>query len=308
MVDSVVMIGFIGAMGCEIQQLKEQVNDFQAHRITPMLEVYTGKLEGKAVCFTNSGVGQTAAASATALMLSRFPVVCIVFTGVAGGLLQGQQVGDFVLASVVIDCDFNLKSLLGPDWQRPTFQADGHLLALAKAAVPSAVIGRVATISTFLNVQQKQEMAPLWEEVAGDDAVVAHEMEMAAVAAVSEQFGCPFLGVRALSDVMEGDSKHDFATFMSSAAQATWPIIIHIVRSLDLTFPIPVLSESVRVVKVAGAGEESANGIYRVNPLRADCWEHAGNRRFKISKNGSGSWQIEGPASKFGGATLRPHR
>lgn len=41
--------------------------------------------------------------------------------------------------------------------------------------------------------------------------------------------GLPFLGLRALSDVMEGDANADFNAFTQSAADSLWPVVDHII-------------------------------------------------------------------------------
>jgi len=47
-----------------------------------------------------SNVGTVFAASAVTIMISEFGATAVVFTGVAGGLKAGQQIGDLVLGAV----------------------------------------------------------------------------------------------------------------------------------------------------------------------------------------------------------------
>lgn len=57
-------------------------------------------------------------------------------------------------------------------------------------------------------------------------------MECAAVAQVCRSFNKPFLGLRALSDVLEGDANEDFNAFTTEAADNVWPIVAHVIEKL----------------------------------------------------------------------------
>ena len=87
--------------------------------------------------------------------------------------------------------------------------------------------GRVATVSMFADVPAKMELAAaLTDDGLEDTAAV--EMEMAAVAQICKSFSIPFLGLRALSDTMEGDASADFGQFCDEAADSLWPLLSHV--------------------------------------------------------------------------------
>jgi len=48
---------------------------------------------------------------------------------------------------------------------------------------------------------------------------------------VCRAFGVPFLGLRALSDLTEGDANADFNAFTSEAADNLWPIVAHVLAN-----------------------------------------------------------------------------
>ena len=114
------------------------------------------------------------------------------------------------------------------------YEADAALLALAMAApVPEGVRlskGRLASGSIFLDVKSKKAMAESVWPLCGNPA--AAEMENAGVAQICKAYGVPYVSLRALSDVVEGDANEDFGKFCQQAADNVFPIVQHIVSKL----------------------------------------------------------------------------
>ena len=79
-------------------------------------------------------------------MCNHFNVRCILFTGVAGGLQEGQQIGDLVLGAEVVNHDMDCTGfVMGPKthvlgeipfvgWR--FYEADKAMLELAQARQP----------------------------------------------------------------------------------------------------------------------------------------------------------------------------
>ena len=230
--------GILGALHEEVLMLKKHVLQQKIYKLSKDLTITTGTLGTKTVCFAYAGVGTIFAAMAATAMLTQFNVAHIVFTGVAGGLKVGQKVGDIVIATDTINYDVNCTNFVTTDHPNgylrghhpisevSVYQSDSKLLQLAVEAAPHAHLGRVATGSEFVVVERKHELAPVWAELGNP---VACEMEMAAVAQVCHAFECPFLGIRALSDTMDGDASRDFHVFLKAAANKLWPIVFHII-------------------------------------------------------------------------------
>ena len=214
------VIGLIGAMPQEIAKLKENVEGQEDVVVNPSLTVTKGTLHGKPVVFCAAGVGMVAASSVTTTLVNVFNVSMVIFTGVAGGLKEGQTVGDIVVASDVINYDMDVTAFVLPwmpdykhkrgelpftSWRE--FPSDVRLVALAMeggqagAAAASFKQGRIVTGSEFVTVERKVALKPVWDSVGDPDAV---EMECAAVAQVCKMYGLPFLGLRALSDTLGG--------------------------------------------------------------------------------------------------------
>lgn len=110
------------------------------------------------------------------------------------------------------------------------------MLALAQAApVPAGVklsSGRIASGSVFVTGEQKKSMREsVWAPLGHPDAC---EMENAGVAQICCAYDTPYLSVRALSDLIDGDANDDFNAFCEQAANNVFPIVEHVVKHLKL--------------------------------------------------------------------------
>ena len=183
------------------------------------------------------------AGSAATTMINEFGASAIVFTGVAGGLKAGQSVGDLVIGSEVVNYEMDARSFRPPwdpeyayqlgeipiiKWR--VYEADAKMLTLASAApLPDGVKltkGRLASGSIFLDVAAKKAMSStVWEPLGFPEAA---EMENAGVAQICRAYATPYLSLRALSDVLDGDANEDFGLFCQQAADNVFPIVMHI--------------------------------------------------------------------------------
>ena len=110
------------------------------------------------------------------------------------------------------------------------------MLALAmEAPIPAGVRlskGRLASGSIFLDVGAKKAMLEkVWTPLGRPAAA---EMENAGVAQICKAYGVPYVSLRALSDVLEGDANDDFGKFCQQAADNVFPIVKHIAASLPV--------------------------------------------------------------------------
>ncbi|MFC3580458.1 5'-methylthioadenosine/S-adenosylhomocysteine nucleosidase [Sphingomonas hylomeconis] len=91
--DSVPRIAVMTAFPPEWAALVDSVEDAAEHRVNG-LTILTGTLAGKAVVLMQSGISMVNAAMNTQLLIDRFAVSAIVFSGIAGGVDPGLSVGD----------------------------------------------------------------------------------------------------------------------------------------------------------------------------------------------------------------------
>ncbi len=203
-------------------------------------EFWVGHLHGQDVVAVLSGIGKVAAATTAGLLIERFGVDRIVFTGVAGGLGAGVNVGDVVLARQFLQHDMDASPLFPrhevPGYGRARFGADAALTDALELACERMLYtlpqqldaGTVAAfglhtprlhqgllisgdrfVATTLESQTLQRDLP---------EALAVEMEGAAFAQVCHDFGVPLAVVRTISDRADDAAHMDFPRFLREVA------------------------------------------------------------------------------------------
>lgn len=203
-------------------------------------DFWVGHLHGREVVAVLSGIGKVAAATTATLLITRFCVQRIVFTGVAGGLGAGVRVGDVVVAEAFLQHDMDASPIFPrhevPGYGRSRFNADPALTEQLARAASSALGGaehfldRATRIAFDLHtprlhqglivsgdrfVSGAGECAALQREL--PDAL-AVEMEGAAFAQVCHDFGVPLAVVRTISDRADDAAPVDFPRFLREVA------------------------------------------------------------------------------------------
>jgi len=211
----------------------------------------TGTWHGQAVVLVLSRIGKVAAATTATALIERFNVSAIVFTGVAGGIATGVNVGDMVVASEFVQHDMDASPLFPPLevplYGRAHFPTDIALTQSLRVAAqgilnnpsqwidmdtlhalhvrsPKVHSGLVLSgdrfVSTSSESQALQQRLPL---------ALAVEMEGAAVAQVCHDYEVPFAAVRTISDRADDAATTDFSRFIhgvasryTSALMDTW--------------------------------------------------------------------------------------
>jgi adenosylhomocysteine nucleosidase len=220
-------IAIVGAMHEELRALLDAMPDER-----PVLragrEFWFGHLAGHEVVVVLSRIGKVAAATTATLLLSEFAVSRLVFTGTAGGLAPGVNVGDVVVADTLLQHDMDASPLFPrhevPLYGRDRFATDAamsHQLAEASRAVldgfgaAQARVHRGLVVSGDRFVSEKAENDALCARL---PEALAVEMEGAALAQVCHDFGVPFAVVRTVSDRADDSAHVDFNRFVAEVA------------------------------------------------------------------------------------------
>jgi adenosylhomocysteine nucleosidase len=186
-------------------------------------DFYDGHLHRQPVVAVLSRIGKVAAATTAAVLIERFHVDRIVFTGVAGGLAPGVNRGDVVIADAFLQHDLDASPIF-PKYEVPLyglerFKTDaslsGELDAAVRRALPGTRLHRGLVISGDRFVATTAESVTL--QSALPDAL-AVEMEGAAIAQVCHDFGVPFAAVRTISDRADDEAHGDFVSFIRDVA------------------------------------------------------------------------------------------
>jgi len=223
----------------ELGALLARMPDEQRVRVAGR-DFWVGHLQGQPVVAVLSRIGKVAAAVTATVLLERFGARAIVFTGVAGGLGPGVNVGDVVVATELLQHDMDASPIF-PKYEVPLmglshFAADtaisDALVVVAEATLrdPAALVGQKA-VDAFGLRSPKVHRGLL---VSGDRFVstaaeseslrrslpdaLAVEMEGAAVAQVCHDYGVPFAAMRTISDRADDEAHGDFARFVAEVA------------------------------------------------------------------------------------------
>lgn len=226
-------LAIVAAMPEELQTVLDAIPD-EAPRQHGGRTFWCGHWEGHEVVAVLSGIGKVAAATTTATLLSTFEIDAVLFAGVAGGLGDGVQVGDVVVATELLQHDLDASPLF------PRFEIPGR--GVSRLATDAALSQAVAQAATQALATRGPALAGLGTPrvhqgliVSGDRFVssasesnalrqalpdaLAVEMEGAALAQVCHDFGVPFAVVRTISDRADDTAHVDFGRFIDEVAR-----------------------------------------------------------------------------------------
>ena len=229
-------IAIIGAMEEEVTILRGKMDQVQQEVIAGC-EFNVGTLNGVDIVLLKSGIGKVNAAMSTAILLEKYKPTAVINTGSAGGFSPELKVGDVVISSEVVHHDVDVTIFgyaYGQVPQLPaTFKADEDLIKVAKEPANAVseltvVEGLIATGDSFMDDAERVEF------VRGKfKKLQAAEMEAAAIAQVSYQFGIPFVVIRALSDIAGKESNISFDQFLETAAVNSSQLVLNMVKILS---------------------------------------------------------------------------
>ncbi|SDO85670.1 adenosylhomocysteine nucleosidase [Rhodoferax sp. OV413] len=230
-------LAILSALAEEQQGIFEQLQ--QPRRVQHAGRAFgLGIWHGQPVVLALSRIGKVAAATTATALIEKFGVDRIVFTGVAGGVGEGVQVGDVVVASGFVQHDMDAAPLFPtfevPLYGRARFDCDPALttmlLEATRAGVSSASglfslnhrlpqvhHGLVASGDRFVSAATEVQRLQAALRAGGFEAL-AVEMEGAAVAQVCHDYGIPFAVVRTISDRADDTAHVDFPSFVSTVA------------------------------------------------------------------------------------------
>lgn len=228
-------VGIIGAMEQEVAILKSYMVDSKITDIAGC-KIYEGKINNTEVALLQSGIGKTAAAIGTTLLLQLAKPNMVINTGSAGGLDSQLNVGDIVISSEVRHHDVDVTAFGYEKGQLPAnppaFLPNAQLVEIAQKETQRAgfnsVLGMICSGDLFVNGADM--IATIRQDF---PTVVAVEMEAASIAQVCHAFGVPFVVVRAISDVADKQSHLSFDEFLPVAAEKSSIVVLAMLSGLD---------------------------------------------------------------------------
>lgn len=228
-------IGIIGAMAEEVTLLASRLENRQTRQHVGST-FHTGRLHDVDVVILQSGIGKVNAAVGTTLLLDMYHPEVIINTGSAGGFGAGLEVGDVVISTEVRHHDVDAVVFGYEHGQVPQMPAaylpDTRLVKVARECIESlghlrVHQGLIATGDAFMAcpdaVERTRERFP---------TMLAAEMEAAAIAQTCHLYGCPFVVIRALSDIAGKESNLSFNAFIDQAATHSAEMVEAMVKRL----------------------------------------------------------------------------
>lgn len=222
-------IGIIGAMNEEVIQLKGSMKIEEIKQIGGY-EFYKGSLLGKEIVLVECGIGKVNAAICSTLLISEFDVEKVLFTGVAGAINTGIDIGDIVVSTELIEHDFNATAFgydygVIPRMESSRFKSNDELVKLAKDVAVSNFGAEKVWEGIILSgdefVASPEKIKWLRETFNGE----CTEMEGASVAHVCTVLDKPFVIIRSISDKANHDASVNFDEFVKIAAHNSKMII-----------------------------------------------------------------------------------
>ena len=221
----------VGILAALEQELEAVIADFDEPRTERVVNrtFHRGVLHGCDAIAVVAGIGKTAVATTTTLLIQHFGVGCVLLTGVAGRVSEGLAIGDIVVASHLVHHDLDASPIF-PRYHVPTLgtarlATDATVSSLAYEAAQSFIEnerGGAVRVARGLVLSGDQFMKPaaLADLRLRFPDGLAVEMEGAAVAQVCIEAEIPFAVVRSISDDGDADAFESFLHECGSYASA----------------------------------------------------------------------------------------
>lgn len=221
----------------EIQALLVEIRDLTT-AVKGMRTYYSGHLFDKKVVLVFSRWGKVASSATTTQLINDYAPDEIIFTGVAGAIIDNLNIGDIVIGKNLVQHDMDATPLFDqfeiPLLEKKHFEtsnslklidASNHFLDQYSDYIqdtqidefgldnPKVVVGDIASGDEFIadkiRIEQMNSLLP---------NAVCVEMEGAAVAQVCYEYKVPFSVIRVISDKANHEADIDFPKFVTSIA------------------------------------------------------------------------------------------
>ncbi len=227
------MIGIIGAMDIEVNNLKNKVENPHIKTVSG-IDFVSGTIFGKEVVIAKAGVGKVNAAVCAQTMILLYNPEVVINTGVAGAISGEVGVGDIVIATSVVQHDMDTSPLGDPVGfisgidmvHMPCSEkiCDKLKVASSKSSEINTACGTIASGDMFLNDADKKA----W--IASTFNAYAGEMEGGSIGQVCVINGTDFAVLRAISDNADGSSHVDYMDFLPVAAENSTNIMLEFIK------------------------------------------------------------------------------
>ena len=212
-------IGIIVATIEELEAVKEIMSELEKETIYD-LDFYKGRINSNNYILVKCGVGKVNAARTTQILTDSFSLQYIVNVGVAGGLSSNLQIGDIVIGEKLVQHDFDITAF---GHEKGYITDTGKIFKSDKVLVEKfrkikiddikIITGTIASGDIFVqDIKMKEKIRAKFN----CDCV---EMEGAAIGQVCFLNKVPFVVVRSISDIPNGNNYMEYQEFVKLAAK-----------------------------------------------------------------------------------------
>jgi hypothetical protein len=224
------MTGIIAAVIEEAEAIKKEIENIKEIVINE-ISFFTGKFNEKEIVFVQSGIGKVNAAITATLLIEKFNVKEVIFSGVAGSLDARLKIGDVVIGRDIVQHDvdataFGYKMGQIPQMKEWAFESDKDLIektAKINNINHQILLGRILTGDQFISKKDVKI------QLGKDFDALCVDMESGAVAQVCTRLGIKFLIIRSISDSITNDSGMEYTSFVKLAAENSKKILKEII-------------------------------------------------------------------------------
>ena len=224
------MTGIIAAVIEEAEAIKKEIENIKEIVINE-ISFFTGKFNEKEIVFVQSGIGKVNAAITATLLIEKFNVKEVIFSGVAGSLDARLKIGDVVIGRDIVQHDvdataFGYKMGQIPQMKEWAFESDKYLIektAKINNINHQILLGRILTGDQFISKKDVKI------QLGKDFDALCVDMESGAVAQVCARLGIKFLIIRSISDSITDDSGREYTSFVKLAAENSKKILKEII-------------------------------------------------------------------------------
>ncbi|MBK2110137.1 5'-methylthioadenosine/adenosylhomocysteine nucleosidase [Francisella tularensis] len=225
-------IAILGAMEIEIQPILDKLNSYETIEYANN-KYYLANYQDKELVIAYSKIGKVFSSLTATIMIERFGVEALLFTGVAGGL-QDLKVGDMIAATATVQHDVDITAFGYPYGKIPISEVEiktsAKLLKQAQNVANELGLnlhtGVIATGDQFVHCVERKDF------VIKEFAAKAIEMEGASVNLICNEMGVPSLILRSISDTADGNAPENFDEFAKMAAKRSANFIMQILSNI----------------------------------------------------------------------------
>lgn len=218
----------IGAMDEEVSALVNKMTDVLQGDVKGV-QYFKGLLGGESVVVARSGVGKVNAAYSTTVLIDKFSPKQIINIGSAGGLQEGQKVGDIVVANKLQYHDLDIGPNTHNDERFIFFTNNSTIEDTLNTLGLTYHLGLIVSGDQFIT-----KVSPSFANIQKTfPQAIAVEMEASAIAHVASKAGVEIIVLRALSDVTHEDDNHlVFEEYLALASENSATICEAYLKSL----------------------------------------------------------------------------